>query len=142
MKKINHLFLFLISLTIFYFSLTTSGCDKLVENQPTINVLNLYATWNLTNVYGNLQDVCFYRLSNGTYVGENVLFSNNGVATLTCPGSAPITRNFSINGSALEYTTGVSYDITKLDSQLVLVGRNGVGRTLTYNKVITDRSSK
>ncbi len=142
MKKINHLLLFLISLTIFYFISTGSGCDKILDPETTIDIQKLYATWNLTNVNGNLQDVCFYRLSNGTYVGENAVFSSNGVATLTCPGSAPITRNFSISGSALVYTTGVSYDVTKLDSQLVLAGRNGVGRTLTYTKVITDRSSK
>jgi len=109
--------------------LTGSDCDNgLIGSGTTGNILG---TWQLTSMTGYLQDIC---------AGEIVTFDSNGTATLQCPNSNPITRNYTVSNSILSYTeTGVQYNITNLsNTTLILEGRN-VGRTLNYTRIPADK---
>ncbi len=92
---------------------------------------DIVGTWQLTSVTGNLQDIC---------KGEVVKYDSTGIAVLQCPNSSPITRHYTVSNSILTYTeTGVQYDITTLsNTTLVLVGRNNLGRTLSYTRMPAD----
>ena len=108
--------------------LTGSDCDNgIIGNGTTGSILG---TWYLTGMTGYLQDIC---------AGEIVNFDSTGIATLQCPNSSPITRNYTVSNNILTYTeTGVQYDITNLSSTtLILEGRN-VGRTLSYSRQPAD----
>jgi hypothetical protein len=109
------------------FPLIGSDCDNSVIGGSSGNIIG---KWQLTNISGYLQDVC---------EGEIVTYDTSGIATLKCPNSNPITRNYSISNNMLTYTeTGVQYNINTLTTTtLVLEGRN-VGRTLTYTKIPAD----
>lgn len=94
---------------------------------------SLIGSWQLSSISGYLQDIC---------ERETVSFNSNGIATLTCPNSNPITRNYTYSNNILTYTeTSVAYNVTTLTTTtLVLEGRN-VGRTLTYTKLPADDTS-
>ena len=110
-----------------------SDCD---ENIAQANSVNITGTWRLFLVEGHLQDVC---------PGEIVNFpsQNGGIATLTCPNSSPLSRQYTFSGDVLVYNeTGVSYDASNpQDYLLQLTGIGNVsGRVLSYEKVSSDRN--
>jgi hypothetical protein len=92
-------------------------------------------TWVMTDQGGAQYDICN---------GETVTF-NSTTATLTCPNSSPIIRNYTTSGGVLTYTeTGISYDYSVSSSTgnpvLTMTGRN-VDRILEYTKQITDNKN-
>ena len=119
------LFLFVI---LAFLPFTGSDCENGIIGSGTTG--DIIGTWQLTSMSGYLQDIC---------AGEVVTYDSTGVATLQCPNSNPITRNYTVSNSILSYTeTGVQYNITNLsNTTLILEGRN-VGRTLNYTKIPAD----
>jgi hypothetical protein len=108
---------------------TGSDCENgIIGNGITGDIAG---TWQLTSMTGYLQDVC---------AGEVVTYDSSGIATLQCPNSNPITRNYTVSNDILTYTeTGVQYNITNLsNTTLTLEGRN-IGRTLSYTRLPADR---
>ena len=108
--------------------LTGSDCENGIIGSGVTG--DIVGTWQLTSVTGYLQDVC---------TGEIVTYDSNGTATLQCPNSNAITRNYTVSNSVLTYTeTGVQYDITTLsNTTLILEGKN-IGRNLSYTRMPAD----
>ena len=114
-------------------SFMASNCNDILNALTSDDVVG---TWTLTNQGGAQYDICN---------GETVTFTSS-TATLTCPGSSPITRNYTASGGVLTYTdTGMSYGYSVSSSTgstvLTLTGRNSVNRILEYTKQSTDKQS-
>ena len=127
MKNNYRLFLFkMYSVSIFAF-LVISGSN--CENTTDSNVIpqEILGNWKLIEQTGALQDIC---------PNETVVFDASGVATLTCPNSNSITRNYGVSNSVLTYTqSGVAYGLQiQQNGNLYLTGQN-VSRNLLYQKV-------
>lgn len=125
------LFLGLISL-----SFVGSSCNEILD-AISGNSGDVVGTWDLNEQGGAQYDVC---------AQERVQFSTSQ-ATLTCPGSSPITRNYTVSNGVLTYTeTAVRYDYSVSTESgvtfLTMTGRNGLNRILKYKKVITDSQNK
>lgn len=126
----NRLYKFIIFIALLSsLPFTGSDCENGIIGSGTTG--DIIGTWQLTTMTGYLQDIC---------EGEIVTYDSTGIATLQCPNSNPITRNYTISNNILSYTeTGVQYDITNLSSTtLTLEGRN-VGRTLSYTRLPADQ---
>jgi hypothetical protein len=107
-----------------------SDCNDTVANSPA----DLSGTWKLGYIGGNLQDVC---------MGEVVTYQSNGTATLQCPGSSAITRNFTVSNSVLTYTqTNVQYRITDLTATTLTLNGVNVGRILGYYRTPADNQKE
>ncbi len=119
-----------LSAIILSFPFTGSDCENNIIGNGTSG--SLIGTWELVSIQGNLQDVC---------PGETVTYDTTAIATLQCPNQDPITRNYTVSNNILSYTeTGIQYDITTLSATtLVLEGRNGLGRTLSYTRQPADK---
>ena len=117
----------IILLLLFSLPFIGSDCnDNVIGGKPG----NIVGTWRLVYIGGYLQDIC---------PGEVVTFGSNGVATLQCPNSSPITRNYSVSNNVLTYSpTNVQYRITELQETILTLTGINVGRTLTYNKIPAD----
>jgi hypothetical protein len=92
---------------------------------------SIVGTWELVKMKGNAQDIC---------IGEVVDFQTTGNATLTCPGTSSVQKTYTYSGNILTYTTNslsysVSFSTQNGVQKLVLSGRNGVDRELTYDKI-------
>ena len=126
-KFITRLLTLLICSVLGYMTITGADCEQLLGTGFTDT--NLYADWQLQRQTGAQQDIC---------IGEILELESNGQATLTCPGSSAITRNFTVSNTVLTYTsTNVQYNIDSLTTtRLVLSGVN-VNRVLSYNRIIT-----
>ena len=113
-------------LVILWFPFSGSDCVKSSES-PT----SVVGTWELVKMLGNSQDVC---------LGEVVDFQSTGNATLTCPGQSAVQKTYTYSSNILTYTTNnLSYTVT-FETQngiqkLILTGRNGVDRELTYDQL-------
>lgn len=117
-----------IALYLSLFSLAFIGA----ECEDIINALGggeVAGIWQLQRQEGASQDIC---------AGEVVEFREDGTAILQCPGQGVITRQYTLSGGILTFTsTGVEYNVSNpTTSTLVLDGRN-VSRKLEYNKIIT-----
>lgn len=125
----NSLFILgIISLTF-----TGSSCNDIID--ALTNSGDVAGTWTLTQNGGAQFDVC---------PNETVTFSTS-TATLTCPGSAGITRNYTAVSGVLTYTdSGIKYDYAVATSSgtttLTMNGKN-VSRNLIYTKQSTDNQS-
>jgi hypothetical protein len=118
---------FILLSTLLCFPLLGTDCSKLLDSTPS----TVTGTWNLVKMLGNAQDVC---------LGETAVFDGSGNATLTCPNSSPIRRTYTYSGDVLTYTTNnLSYTVTFKSengvSKMVLTGRNGIERELTYDQI-------
>ncbi len=117
---------FLLTLAILWFPFSGSDCVK--SSEGTTSVIG---SWELVKMLGNAQDVC---------LGEVANFQTSGNATLTCPNSAPIQKAYTFSNNILTYTeNNLSYTVTFRVAdgiqKMVLKGRNGVDRELTYNQL-------
>ncbi|MBI5403177.1 MAG: hypothetical protein HY959_07230 [Ignavibacteriae bacterium] len=124
--KYKVLKLFVIS-AILCFPLLGTECSKLLDSTPT----TVTGSWDLVKMLGNAQDVC---------LGERAVFDGNGIATLTCPNSSPVTRAYTYTDDVLTYTSNnLSYTVTFSNvnsvQKMTLTGRNGVDRELTYDLI-------
>lgn len=117
---------------ICFLPLSGSDCENGIIGSGITG--DIVGTWQLTTMSGYLQDIC---------TGEVVRYDSNGTATLKCPDSNPIVRNYTVSNSILSYTeTGVQYNITNLsNTTLTLEGRN-IGRTLSYTRLPADNVNK
>lgn len=118
---------FILLSTLLCFPLLGTDCSKLLDSTPS----SVTGTWNLVKMLGNAQDVC---------LGETAVFDGSGNATLTCPNSSPVRRTYTYSGDILTYTTNnLSYTVTFKSengiSKMVLTGRNGIERELTYDQI-------
>lgn len=118
---------FILLSTLLCFPLLGTDCSKLLDSTPS----SVTGTWNLVKMLGNAQDVC---------LGETAVFDGSGNATLTCPNSSPVRRTYTYSGDVLTYTTNnLSYTVTFKSengiSKMVLTGRNGIERELTYDQI-------
>lgn len=117
---------------LFWLPFLGNECTKLESGNSTIDTNNnIIGKWELVKMTGNSQDVC---------LGEIVDFQSNGNATLTCPGETPVQRTFTYSGNILTYTTNnlsydVEFNIQNNIQKMILSGRNGVGRELTYDQI-------
>lgn len=122
-KKFTKGFKYLLILVALGFSFTGAECEKLLTASGDVA-----GTWQLVKMQGNLQDVC---------LGEVAEFSG-GTATLTCPGSSPITRSYTYSGNVLTYTaSGVTYNVsfTAVNGvDKMVLSATGIERVLTYDK--------
>ena len=118
--KVLKLILFVVLL---WFPFIGSDCNK--------SESSIIGTWELVKMKGNAQDVC---------IGETADFQTTGNATLTCPGESPVQKTYTYSGNILTYTTNslsysVSFTTQNGIQKVVLTGRNGVDRELTYDKI-------
>lgn len=111
------------------FSFLSADCEKVLVNNTNIPQ-EMVGNWLLIEQTGALQDIC---------ADETVTFESNGIATLTCPGSGSITRDFNVENNVLNYTeTSISYNIEiSTDNQFLSLYGIDVSRNLTYQKIIT-----
>lgn len=114
---------FILLFTLLWFPFIGSDCNK--------SESSIVGTWELVKMTGNSQDVC---------IGEIVDFQTSGSATLTCPGQTAVQRTYTYSGDILTYTTNnisysVSYATQNNVQKLILTGRNGLDRVLTYNQI-------
>ncbi len=110
---------------LFWLPFLGNECTKLESTN------SIFGSWKLVKMTGNAQDVC---------LGEIVDFQSNGNATLTCPGETPVQRTFTYSGNILTYTTNnlsydVEFNVQNNIQKMVLSGRNGVDRELTYDQI-------
>ena len=115
---------FILLLTLLWFPFSGSDCAKSTST-PTSVVGN----WELVKMLGDAQDVC---------LGEIADFQSTGNATLTCPNSSPVQRTYTYSSDILTYSeTSLSYSVAFANQngvqKMVLTGRNGVNRVLTYD---------
>lgn len=117
------------TMLLIFLSISGSECEKILQENGTIPQ-EIAGNWKLSLQTGALQDIC---------QNETVNFQLTGVAQLTCPNSATITRNFTVLNNSLQYTqTSVSYKIQTLNNDtLYLLGQN-VSRNLLYLKISAD----
>jgi len=117
-------FKYLLIVVAFGFALTGAQCEKLLTATGDVS-----GTWKLVKMEGNLQDVC---------LGEIAEF-NGSSATLTCPNSSPVTKNYSYTNNVLTYTaSGVSYTVSFSATNGVdkmILRASGIERVLTYDKL-------
>ncbi len=117
-------FKYLLVVVALSFSLTGAECEKIL----TGGAGDVTGTWTLVKMEGNLQDVC---------LGETAVFSG-GTATLTCPNSSPVTKNYTFTNNVLTYTaSGLKYDVSfsvvnGIDKMMLRA--TGIERVLTYDK--------
>lgn len=117
-----------IALYMSVFSLTFVGA----ECEDILNALGggeVAGTWQLQRQEGASQDICS---------GEVVEFREDGTAFLQCPGQSVVSRQYTLSGGILTFTsTGVEYTVSNpTTATLVLDGRN-VSRKLEYTQIIT-----
>jgi len=107
-----------------------SDCEDIINQINTSQ--SIVGSWKLIFNEGSLHDIC---------PGETVNFpsTSGGTATLQCPNQSPITRNYTVSGTTLEYTaSGVQYEISFTQAnELVLSGLN-VNRILYYQQLSAD----
>lgn len=113
---------------IFILSLSFIGA----ECEDILNALGggeVAGTWQLQRQEGASQDIC---------AGEVVEFREDGTAFLQCPGQSVVSRQYTLSGGILTFTsTGVEYTVSNpTTATLVLDGRN-VSRKLEYTQIIT-----
>jgi hypothetical protein len=118
---------FILLITLLWFPLIGSDCAKTLSGTPT----SVIGNWELVKMLGNSQDVC---------LGEIANFQSTGTATLTCPNVTPIQRTYTYSGDILTFTeTNLSYSVAFTTQngvqKMVLTGRNGVDRVLTYDQL-------
>jgi hypothetical protein len=118
---------FILLSTLLWFPFIGSDCNKSQSGTPT----SVIGSWELVKMLGNAQDVC---------LGETADFQTNGNATLTCPGASPVQKTYSYSADILTYTeNSLSYSVAfKTENgiqKMVLTGRNGVDRELTYDQL-------
>lgn len=118
---------FILLSTLLWFPFIGSDCAKSLSGTPTSVVGN----WELVKMLGNAQDVC---------LGETANFQSSGNVTLTCPNSAPVQKTYTYSADILTYTqNNLSYSVTfKTENgiqKMILTGRNGVDRVLTYDQL-------
>lgn len=118
---------FILLLTLLWFPFMGSDCAKDILSNST----TLVGKWQLVKMLGNTQDVC---------LGEVADFQSSGTAVLTCPGATAIQRPYTYTNSILTYTqNSLSYTVDfKTENgvqKMVLTGRNGVDRVLTYDQL-------
>jgi len=112
-----------------------TDCEDIINQlgEPTGDITG---TWQLIYNAGTTNDIC---------PGETVNFpsATSGTAELTCPNLTPITRNYTISGSTLTYTsTSVEYQVQfTQNNELVLTGINN-NRILYYSQQISDKVSQ
>ncbi|MFA5404462.1 MAG: hypothetical protein WC358_05970 [Ignavibacteria bacterium] len=105
-----------------------SGSDCVKSNEGTTSIIG---SWELVKMLGDEQDVC---------LGEIADFQASGNATLTCPNASPVQKAYTFSNNILTYTeNNLSYTITFAVKggiqKMVLKGRNGVDRELTYDQL-------
>ena len=133
-KYFFRIFNSLFCLTLIWLAFTGSSCNDILNALGSDDVTG---SWVMSNQGGSQYDICN---------GETVLFGSN-IATLTCPGSTPITRAYTTSGGVLTYTeTGMSYNYTVSSSSgatlLTMTGRNNISRTLEYRKQSSSTDSQ
>lgn len=111
--------------------ITALVCFPLMGTECNKSESSIIGTWELVKMKGFAQDVC---------LGEIVEFQTTGNATLTCPGQTPVQKTYTYSGNILTYTTNslsysVSFTTQNGIQKLILTGRNGVDRELTYNQI-------
>lgn len=132
-KYFFRIFNSLFCLALISLSFTGSSCNDILN---ALGGDDVTGTWVMSDQGGAQYDICN---------GETVTFSST-TATLTCPGSSPITRTYTTSGGVLTYTeTGMSYDYSVSSSsgatKLTMRGRNNINRTIEYTKQISDSHS-
>jgi hypothetical protein len=118
---------FILLTTLLWFPFSGTECDKSTATGTT----SVIGSWELVKMLGEAQDVC---------LGETAVFQQSGSATLTCPNSSPVQRTYTFSNDILTYTeTNLSYSVVfKIENgvqKLILTGRNGVNRVLTYDQI-------
>lgn len=114
-------------------SFMASNCNDILNALTSDDVVG---SWALSDQGGAQYDICN---------DETITFTSSQ-ATLTCPGSSSITRNYSASGGVLTYTdTGVSYGYsvsTESDgTYLTMTGKNNLNRILKYKKQTSDKQN-
>jgi hypothetical protein len=117
---------FILFITLLWFPFTGSDCVKSLGGTTSV-----IGSWELVKMLGNTQDVC---------LGEIANFQESGSATLTCPNTSPVQRTYTYSNDILTYSETslsytVSFSVQNGVQKMVLKGRNGVDRQLTYNQL-------
>jgi len=120
---------FLSLLFLIFIMITGSDCENLINNNVVPQ--EILGNWKLIEQTGALQDIC---------PNETVFFEASGNATLTCPNSNSIVRNYTVSNSILTYSqSGVSYSLSFPGSDTLLMNGQNVSRSLLYVKLLTGR---
>ena len=109
-----------------------TDCEEIL-NQIGTPTGTLQGDWTLVYNGGSTLDVC---------PGETANFpsNTNGTATLQCPNQTAITRDYSVNGATLTYTSsGIQYEISfTQNNELVMTGVN-TNRILYYSTQVPSK---
>jgi len=125
-KSGKTLFYTILISVIISLSFLGAECNKII-NGGNGNLTDVVGNWILHSESGNLVDVCR---------DETIEFKTTGYADLTCPGSTPVTRKFTIQNNDLVWLDNnltYTYQVYNSGGNKVLdLTGQGVGRHLIY----------